>query len=245
MKVALITGASGGIGKETVKKFALNGYFVVGQYNNGIREIENLKGELKSLGLLDYFLPVKCDLNNSDEIETAFRIIDGNFKHIDVLINNAGMDRYKLLTDTNDDDFDNIFDVNVKSAVKFSKYALKSMIERKSGKIINVSSVWGITGASMETLYSASKSALIGLTKSLAKEVAPSGITVNCVCPGVIDTKMNDMFSVQEKAEIIESIPLKRMGRAEEIAEVIYFLSSSKADYITGQVITVDGGYIL
>lgn len=245
MKVAILTGASGGIGKETVKVFIKNGFFVCGQYNKGEKQIEELKKELASENLLDGFFAFQCDLNNPKSVQNAIQNLSKSFKHIDVLVNNAGCDLYKLITDTTEDEWQEIFDVNVKSAFVFSKFCLQSMIEQKSGKIVNVSSIWGIDGACMETAYSASKSALIGLTKSLAKEVAPSGINVNCVCPGVINTKMNARFSNEEMQEIIDSTPLGRLGDPKEIAELIYFLCSEKASFITGQVITADGGYIL
>ncbi len=245
MKVAILTGASGGIGKETVKVFIKNGYFVCGQYNKSEKQIEELKKELAEENLADSFFAFKCDLKNPESVKCAIESLSKSFKHIDVLVNNAGCDLYKLITDTTDTDWQEIFDVNVKSAFTFSKFCLKSMIDKKQGKIVNVSSIWGINGASMETAYSASKSALIGLTKALAKEVAPSGINVNCVCPGVIDTKMNARFSNEEMQEIIAETPLGRLGNPKEIAELIYFLCSENANFITGQVITADGGYIL
>ena len=245
MKIALITGASGGIGGETVKTFIKNGYFVAGLYNRGQKEIDELVGYLKEKGLSDFFCAYKCDLKNEGEINSVIEKISADFKHIDVLINNAGVDLYKLITDTAVKEWDGVFSVNVKAAFILTKFALKSMIARKSGSIVNVSSVWGISGASMEAAYSASKAALIGLTKATAKEVAESGITVNCVCPGVIDTKMNDCFSSDEKEELISRIPLNRMGSPAEIAELIYFLCSEKAGYITGQTINCDGGFLL
>lgn len=245
MKVALITGASGGIGSETVKTFIRGGYFVIGLYFSGEKNIEMLIKDLENQGLSDYFAAYKCDLKSETEVKAVIDRISVGFRHIDALINNAGADLYKLITDTTEKEWDDIFSVNVKSAFIFTKFALNSMVERKTGKIVNVSSVWGVSGAAMETAYSASKAALIGLTKSTAKEVAASGINVNCVCPGVIDTKMNDCFSAEEKEEIISRIPLSRMGKPAEIAELIYFLCSEKADYITGQTVNIDGGFLL
>ena len=245
MKVALITGASGGIGGETVKTFVKNGYFAIGLYNRGEKEIEILKNSLKAEGLSDYFAAYKCDFKSETEIYSVIQKISVGFRHIDALINNAGVDLYRLITDTTEKEWDDVFAVNTKSAFIFTKYALKSMIERGSGAIVNVSSVWGVSGAAMETVYSASKAALIGLTKATAKEVAASGVRVNCVCPGVIDTKMNDCFSAQEKEEIISRIPLSRLGSSAEIAELIFFLCSKKAGYITGQAINIDGGFLL
>lgn len=245
MKVALITGASGGIGKELVKKFVSQEYFTIGLYNTDKKSIDDLLEEIKKEGNDGYFFPISADLNSRDQVDLAVQTIKSNFNHIDVLVNNAGVSLYKLFTDTSDEDFDRIFNINVKSAFTLAKAFLPTMIERKKGSIIFVSSVWGDVGASMESIYSASKASLIGLTKALAKELAPSSIRVNCVLPGVIDTKMNAIFSEEDKAEIIKEIPLSRMGSAKEIAELIYFLSSEKADYITGQIIKADGGYTL
>lgn len=244
MKTALITGASGGIGKSTVKKFLSEGYFVIALYNSGKERIESFVSSLDDDEKAMLFC-VKCDLKSESEVSSALSVVDKNFKHIDVLVNNAGADVYKLLTETTESEWNDIFAVNVRSAFTFSKFALKSMIERKHGAIINVSSVWGVVGASMETAYSSSKAALIGLTKSLAKEVAPSGVTVNAVCPGVIDTPMNARLSKNELEAVIDEIPLNRVGTSDEVAELIYFLASDKAAYITGEAINIGGGFAL
>lgn len=244
MKVVVLTGASGGIGIKIAEKFALNEYFVVAQYNKDINSLNRLKESLQKKGLEGYLFPVQADFNK-DGVKVLTDFLDKNFKHVNVLINNAGVDLYKLSTETKEDEFDKVFNVNMKTAFLLSNYCLKSMIERQQGKIINISSVFGIMGASMESVYSASKFALIGYTKSLAKEVALSGVNVNCVCPGVIDTKMNDIFSEEEKQDIKKDIPFNRFGKGEDVAETVYFLASEKADYITGQTITVDGGYTL
>ncbi len=245
MQVALITGVSGGIGKQIAKIFLKNGYFVCGQYNNGKEEMEKFKTELLNEGVLDYFYPFCCDFTCKKSVENALDNLSKSFKHINVLVNNAGADLYKLLSDTSDKEWKDIFSVNVDSAFYLSRFCLKGMIEKKSGKIVNVSSIWGSVGACMETAYSASKAAIIGLTKALAKEVAPCGINVNCVCPGVIDTKMNSRFNQSEIQELKNQTPLGRLGTAQEIAELVYFLCSEKADFITGQIITADGGYAL
>lgn len=243
LKKVLITGASGGIGIETTRKFLENGYFVIAQYNSNIEPLNSLKGESKEFS--DYLFPIKADLSVSSDLENLIKVVKDSFKGVDTLVLNAGVSLYKLLTDTTDEEFDKVFNVNLTSAFKLSREFLPYMISKEYGKIVNVSSIWGVSGASMETIYSASKSALIGLTKALAQEVAPSGINVNCVCPGVIDTAMNARFTDAEKQEIIDQTPLKRFGKPSEIAELIYFLSSDKADFITGQVITCDGGFIL
>ncbi len=242
MKTVLITGASGDIGKETVKRFLLEGYFVIAVYNNGRENLENLiKGLSEDYAQMTYC--VKCDLSKSKDVNLLIENLKTNFKHIDCFVYNAGVDLYKLTTDTTEEEFDYVMNVNFKSAFLLSKYLLEGMVERKSGTITYVSSIWGEVGASMESVYSASKSALIGLTKSLSKEVAFSNVRVNCVSPGVIDTKMNDIFSNEEKQEIINDIPLRRFGTAKEVANVIYFLSGEASSYITGETLSVGGGY--
>lgn len=243
MKVALITGVSGAIGSDTAIKFLKEDFFVVGQYNNGIENIKLLQEKLKEENKIEYFFPVQADFNTADGAKIVARYVIDNFKHADVLVSNAGADLYKLCTDTTEQEWDKIFNINAKSAFLLAKALLPIMIERKNGSIVFVSSIWGENGASMESVYSASKAALIGFSKSLAKEVSPSGITVNCICPGVIDTPMNDRFTKKEKADLISRTPVGRFGTPKEIAELIYFISNSS--FITGQTITADGGFTL
>ena len=238
MKTALITGASGAIGTAIAEKFVENGYFTVGVFNENAAAAKSLEKKYK-----DLFFSFKADLSNSSDIAALYSFCEKNFGHIDALILNAGKDLYKLLTDTEEEEWDEIFSVNVKSAFLLAKYCLPEMIRRKTGKIVFTSSVWGKVGACMETAYSASKAALIGLTKALAKEVSPSNINVNCVCPGVINSKMNARFGADEMKELIESTPLKRIGTPKEVAELCYFLCSDKAEFITGQAISADGGF--
>jgi 3-oxoacyl-[acyl-carrier protein] reductase len=240
VKIAFITGASGGIGKATVKKFIENGYYVIGQYYSDFESVKELSQEYP-----ENFFAVKMDLTNSQEISRVLDDLGKSFKHIDVVVNNAGTALYKLITETTENEWDTLFSVNMKSAYLINNFALKSMISNGKGKIVNVSSIWGQTGASMEVAYSASKGAIISYTKALAKELAPSKINVNCVCPGVIDTKMNARLSASELDEIKSETPLGRLGSANEVAELIWFLCSEKADFITGQIITVDGGFVL
>jgi 3-oxoacyl-[acyl-carrier protein] reductase len=245
VKTALITGAGGGIGSATVKKFISQGYFVIGQYNKNQQAVDSLRAQLDKEGKGDYFFAVQADFSNSSEISDMMDNVLKSFPRLDVVVNNAGKGLYKLITDTSEAEWDNLFSVNMKSAYLINNRALKAMIRCNQGKIINVSSMWGNVGASMEVAYSASKSAMIGYTKALAKEVAPSNITVNCVCPGVIDTPINARFTEQEMQELACETPLGRIGKAEEIAELIYFLASDSADFITGQIITCDGGFSL
>ncbi len=244
MKTALITGVSGAIGKATALEFLKNGYFVVGQFNQNEDAIAKFREELSNLNLGDMFFAVKCDFNSEQQVELLVEKVKEDFKHLDVLVLNAGVDLYKQIGDTENCEYDKVFNVNVKAPFILTKHFSKMMVERESGKILFVSSIWGEVGGSMESVYSASKSALIGFTKALAKELAPS-VNVNCVCPGVIDTPMNDRFTKEEKKELEIKTPLKRMGNTNEIASLIYFLCSEKANFITGQIITADGGFTL
>lgn len=245
MKVALITGAGGAIGSATAKKFIDQGYFVIGQYNKSKASIENFIEQLNAQEKADYFFAVQCDFTDSEQIKNMLNVVNKSFKRIDVLVNNAGVGLYKLINQTTESEWDTLFNVNVKASYMVTNGVIDGMINAKKGKIINVSSIWGAVGASMEVAYSASKSALIGYTKALAKELAPSGICVNCVCPGVIDTPMNARFNAQEMQELKDQTPLGRLGNSKEIADLIYYLSSDSADFITGQVITCDGGITL
>lgn len=245
MKTAFITGAGGGIGASLVKKFVKEGFFVIGQYNSNLDGINKIKDELCRENLGDYFYAVKCDFSSSNEVREMTSFVLKSFPHIDVLVNNAGIGLYKLITETTEAEWDKVFDVNIKSVFLITNAVLKGMIEVKKGKIINISSIWGNVGASMEVAYSASKSAVIGYTKALAKEVAPSKINVNCVCPGVIDTPINARFSYEDMQVLKEETPLGRIGEPTDISELVYFLADEKSDFITGQIITCDGGFTL
>ena len=245
MKTALITGASGAIGRETVKAFVKKGFFVTAQYNSGYSSIQKLKSALEEEGYIGYINLVKADFSVKGEVGKVISSHLENFKHIDVLVNNAGVDLYMQVQDTSEEEWDRLFDINVKACHLLTKEALKNMIERKSGKVLFVSSIWGVVGGSLESCYSATKSALIGYSKALAKEVGPSNINVNCICPGLVRSPMNDGYTKEEMRDIISRIPLGRIAEPEEIAEIIYFLCSDCANYITGQTITCDGGFIL
>ena len=234
MKKVLITGGSGGIGSEIVKLFAKDGYAVYFTYNNSYDEAIALQKETNAT-------PIKCNLSTSEDISSMKNAIGS----VDVLVNNAGISQFALFTDISEADWDNMMDVNLKSAFLVTKLFLPDMISKKWGRIINVSSMWGISGASCEVHYSASKAGLIGLTKALAKEVAPSNVTVNCVAPGIIDTKMNARLSQEDKKDFEDSVPLMRSGKPEEVASAILFLASEQSSYITGVVLPVDGGYTI
>lgn len=222
MKKVLITGGATGIGKATALLFKQKGYDVFITYNQSEPDFDGIT-------------KIKCNLENENEIIELFNQI----KSIDVLVNNAGISLIKQINDTTAEEYDKIMRINARSYFLCSREAVKLMLKSHSGTIVNVSSMWGQLGASCEIAYSMSKAAVIGLSRSLAQELAPSGITVNCVCPGIIDTRMNSMF---EKSELEEEVPIGRLGTAEEVADAIYFLSQNK--YITSQILGVNGGIV-
>ena len=245
MKKVIVTGASGGIGKEIAKNFASNGYQTICFYNSnkdGVKELENWAFANNIKGAI---YPVKVNLSSPVSIGNAYKKLIEKFKSIDVLVNNAGISLTKLITDTSLEEWNKVFDINMKSVFLLTNLVLEQMISKKYGKIINISSMWGVHGASMEVAYSASKSALIGYTKALAKEVGPSNINVNCVCPGLIDTKMNAHLSKEELSSLVDCTPLSRIGTPKDVANLVTFLASESANFITGECITIDGGFSL
>lgn len=221
MKKVLITGGATGIGKACALLFEKEGYDVYITYNRTEPDYDVKK--------------IKCDLKNTNEIKTLFDTEHG----FDILINNAGVSLIKMINDVTDSDYEAVTAVNERAVYFMCKYALKDMINKKSGAIINISSMWGQCGASCETLYSMTKAGIIGLTKALAQEVAPSGITVNCVAPGIIDTRMNDMFS---EDELKDEVPLGRLGTPNEVAKAVLFFAENS--YVTGQILGVNGGIV-
>lgn len=238
-KTVCITGGSRGIGRAIAEIFYKNGYNVAINYNQS----EEKAIELEKL--LPGSIILKGDVSNENDVKGMIDKAIKHFGRIDVLVNNAGVSVVKLLTDTELSEWEKLFSVNVTGTFLASKYAAKHMIANHSGKIINISSIWGISGASCESCYSASKGAVIAFSKALAKELGPSGITVNCVSPGFINTDMNSDLSLEEVNSFCEDTPLGRAGEAEEVAETVLFLASDSADFITGQVIGVDGGVII
>ena len=239
-KTALITGASGGIGSRIAKKLASDGYSLALVFNRSEEKAKALAAELGTDAKI-----YKCDVRNSRKVVDTVKAVISDFGEISALVNNAGIAQQKLFTDITDEDWQTMLDTNLSGAFYFSRAVLPEMIKRKSGKIINVASMWGETGASCETHYSAAKAGLIGLTKALAKEVGLSGINVNAVSPGVIKTDMLNPFSKEELEALKEEIPLNRLGEAESVADAVAFLASEKADYITGQVLSVNGGMVI
>ncbi len=238
MKNVLITGGSRGIGKALVYEFSKKGYRVFLNYNSSKKEAEQISADTGAV-------IVKADISKSDEVNKMADYIHDNYGRIDILINNAGIAEQKLFTDISENDWDRMFDINIKGMFLVTKEFVSDMIYKKSGKIINISSMWGITGASCEVHYSASKSAVIGFTKALAKELGPSNICVNCIAPGVIETEMNKYLSKEDFDVLCEETPLERIGKPEEVAKTALFLANDDSSFITGQVINVDGGYII
>ena len=236
-KTALITGASRGIGKSTAYEFARNGYHLYLTCKNNIELLENIKTELKKEFSVECRI-FQCDMGNADEVEKLFQDISS----LDIIVNNAGISYVGLLTDMSVTDWHSVISTNLDSIFLTSKFGIPHMLSCHKGKIINISSVWGNVGASMEVAYSASKGAVNSFTKALAKELAPSNIQVNAIACGMIDTDMNACFSKEELQYIIEEIPADRIGQPEEVAKLCLMLAEAPA-YLTGQVITMDGGW--
>ncbi len=242
-KVAFITGGSRGIGKEVALKFAENGYNIVINYVSDNTDIEKLKNEFAQKGV--EALIIKADVTNSEEIENLVKEVIEKFGKIDVLVNNAGITKDNLLMRMSEEEFDKVINVNLKGTFIVTKAVIKYMMKKRSGSIINLSSVVGVAGNAGQANYSASKAGIIGLTKSIAKELASRNIRANAVAPGFIETDMTAVLSDSVKENIYNQIPLKRMGSVKEVANLIYFLGADDSSYITGQVINVDGGMLM
>ena len=238
MKTVLITGASRGIGRACAKLFAENGYNVAVNYFSS----EQKARELEKYENVKAFY---ADVSVKSDVDAMVADIKKSFGPIDILINNAGIAQSKLFTDITESEFDRMIAVHLKGSFNCTQAVLDDMIDKKQGRIINISSIWGITGASCEVHYSMAKAGIIGFTKALAKEVAPSGITVNAIAPGVIDTDMISCFKDDELNEITNEIPLGRIGTPEDVAQSAFFLASENANYITGQVLSINGGIVI
>lgn len=238
MKNVLITGGSRGIGRAMVELFCENGYSVAFTYKESdecAKELSRLTGALA----------IKADSAKESDILMAVDTAKESMGSIDILINNAAVSSFSLFTDISLAEWQNTFSVIVTASFLYSKAVLPSMIHNKWGRIINISSMWGITGSSCEVHYSSAKAALIGMTKALAKEVGPSSITVNCIAPGVIDTDMNKALSEEDMRALVDETPLMRIGKPSEIAKSALFLAGEDASFITGEVLNVNGGFLI
>ena len=238
MKTVLITGGTRGIGREMVKKFSEAGYSTAFTYrssDSAAQELSRLTGALA----------IKADSRNENEVIAAVKEVCEKLGNVNILINNAAVSSFSLFTDISAEAWRDMFSTNVDGAFFYTREVLPSMINDKWGRIINVSSMWGITGSSCEVHYSATKAALIGMTKALAKEVGPSGITVNAIAPGLIDTDMNSSLTDDDIAEVVDSTPLMRIGTPSDVANAALFLASEGASFITGDVINVSGGLVI
>ncbi len=240
-KVAIVTGASRGIGKEIAKMLANEGIQVIANYNKSEEKALKLKKDLEEQGkLIDIF---KADVSKQEECESLVKYTLEKYNKIDILINNAGIDQYKLITEVTKQDWEDMLNTNLYSAFCMCQQVLPNMIHNKSGRIINISSIWGIVGASQEIVYSITKAGLDALTKSLAKEVGPSNIKVNSIAPGLIDTDMNKDLTEDEVKYVIDQTPLERIGKPQDIAKCIKWLIED--DFTTGQIISINGGWII
>jgi 3-oxoacyl-[acyl-carrier protein] reductase len=238
----LVTGSSRGIGKAAALKFASLGHNVVINCSRGGREMDETLREAELIN--KNVMAVAADVSDYDEVSSMFRRVSERFGGTDILINNAGVSLVGLFSDTRPEEWDRVMSANVKSVFNCAHIAAGYMVKRKNGVIINISSVWGVSGASCEAVYSASKGAVSSFTKALGRELAPSGVRVNAVACGVIDTGMNDFLDAEEKAELEARIPASRFGKPGEVAELCAFLASDSAKYINGQTIILDGGFI-
>ncbi len=241
-KVALITGGTRGIGKAIAKKFAENGYDLVINYVSENTDLDKLKKDINSKNEILFVRANVGDFNSCEELVKS--AID-KFGKIDVLINNAGITRDNLIMRMKEEDFDKVINTNLKGTFNVTKNVVPYMMKKRSGKIVNISSVVGVSGNAGQCNYAASKAGIIGFTKSIAKELASRNILANCVAPGFIDTDMTEVLNDTVKENINNQIPLKRMGTAGEIAKAVYFLAGEDNTYITGQVLNIDGGMLM
>ncbi|MCK4993976.1 MAG: 3-oxoacyl-[acyl-carrier-protein] reductase [Candidatus Omnitrophica bacterium] len=241
-KIAVITGGARGIGKEIAKVLAKEGANCV-LCDINAQELETAAGEIESLGV--QCLPLALNVCNLKQCEEAVNKIIDKFKKIDILINNAGITRDGLLLRMKEEDWDSVIAVNLKGTFNWTKVAIKFMLKQKSGRIVNVASIIGVMGNAGQANYAASKAGIIGLTKSVAKEVASRNINVNAIAPGFIETKMTEVLSEEVKEAMRKQIPLNRFGKPEDVGNLVLFLVSDDASYITGQVIKIDGGMVM
>lgn len=242
-KVILVTGATRGIGKQIAITFAKEGYDIAINYRKENEDLENTKKAIEENGVKCF--PVQGDVSSFEDCERFVKEIINEYGKIDVLVNNAGITKDTLLMRMKKEDFESVIDVNLVGTFNVTKNVIPYMMKARSGRIINISSVVGVSGNAGQTNYSASKAGIIGFTKSLAKEIASRNILVNAVAPGFIETNMTDVLKDEVKESISKQIPLNRMGKAEDVANVVKFLASEDSSYITGQVINIDGGMLM
>lgn len=242
-KTAVVTGAGRGIGRAIALKLASMGANIVINYRNSEKEAKELIDEIKALG--SNAEAVQGDVSKFEDAEKIIKFAVNTFGSLDILVNNAGITKDGLLLRMKESDFDSVIDINLKGAFNCIKHASSIMLKQRSGKIINISSVIGIVGNAGQINYAAAKAGIIGMTKSVAKELGSRGITVNAIAPGFIQTDMTDVLSDKVKDTMSDSIPLKRLGAPEDVANLAAFLASDEASYITGQVINVDGGMVM
>lgn len=239
-KVAVVTGASRGIGSQIAINLAKEGAYVVINYSGNKEAASKILLTIEELGGQGEIY--QCDVSNGEQVKSFIEEIVTRHKSIDILVNNAGITKDNLILKMTGEDFDSVINTNLKGAFNTSKYSAKYMMKQRSGKIINISSIIGIIGNAGQVNYSSAKAGLIGMTKSLAKELAPRGINVNAIAPGFIKTDMTSKLSEDLIKKAVDAIPLKKLGEASDVANMVAFLASEKANYITGQVIQVDGG---
>ncbi len=244
LKTAIVTGASRGIGTAISVALAKSGYNVIITYKESRERAEALAKVIIS-GYGVSCDAVRCDVSNTEDVKNVVSLAVNQYSSIDVVVNNAGISQQKLFTDITDEDWNTMISTNLTGVFNMCREASRYMINQKSGSIVNISSMWGQVGASCEVHYSAAKAGVIGLTKALAKELAPSNIRVNCICPGVISTDMMKDFSEDDIAALCEETPMGRLGSPKEIADAVSFMCSDRATFITGQVLGVNGGFII
>ena len=239
-KTALVTGASRGIGRQIAISLAAEGAFVIVNYNGSKERAEQVVREITENG--GKAAAVCCNVADNDACEEMVKNLIAEYGRVDILVNNAGITRDNLLMKMSEQEFDDVINTNLKGAFHTIRHLSRYFLKQRSGRIINISSVSGITGNAGQANYSASKAGVIGLTKSVARELASRGITANAVAPGMVDTEMTELLSDSIKEQMLAQIPLRRIGNPQDIADAVVFLASDKASYITGQVLTVDGG---
>lgn len=242
-KCAIVTGGGRGIGKAIALKLAEQGANIVINYRNSEKEAEELVKAIDEIG--GTALAIKADVSKFDEAEKLIKSAQEKFGTVDILVNNAGITKDNLMLRMKEEDFDNVIAVNLKGCFNCIKHVSSVMLKQKSGRIINISSVIGLVGNAGQANYAASKAGILGLTKSVAKELGSRGITVNAIAPGYIETDMTEVLPQKVKDTIMESVPLKRIGKTSDVADLAAFLASDSASYITGQVINVDGGMVV